>query len=248
MLKKAKHYGDEEQIAQLEIEIEQMELQDFHHVSGFEHPELMIITNEHFPFLKATWGLMANFNATIEDGKKFWNNTLNAKSETMFEKTSFKESAAAKRCLVVVDGFYEHQHKNGKAIPHFIYGKEPLLLAGLWNQIERHDGNKTTFSIVTTKANALMSEIHNNPKLTEARMPVILNEDSAKVYLQLDAKNSPAEHLKKAVLDLCRPYGENLKAHTVPFIRGKERVGNVEQACLFFDHDAPKDGDQLALF
>ncbi len=54
----------------------------------------------------------------------------------MFEKPSFRDSAKHRRCLVVIDGFYEHHHANGKTYPHFIQHKEkePLTIAGLWSE------------------------------------------------------------------------------------------------------------------
>lgn len=110
--------------------------------------------------------------------KKQWNNTLNARGETIFEKPSFRTSAKNHRCIIYVAGFYEHHHYNNKTYPFFIYRKDaqPMALAGLWSEWKNPDtgGRLNTFSIVTTKGNKMMARIHNNPKLKEPRMPVIL--------------------------------------------------------------------------
>jgi poly(A) polymerase len=45
-----------------------------------------------------------------EQGQKLWNKTLNARGETIFEKPSFRKAARDNRCLIYVDGFYEHHH------------------------------------------------------------------------------------------------------------------------------------------
>ncbi len=54
-----------------------------------------------------------------------------ARGETIFEKPSFRESARYKRCLIYVDGFYEHHHFKGKTYPFLIKKKnnEPVILA-----------------------------------------------------------------------------------------------------------------------
>lgn len=110
--------------------------------------------------------------------KKHWYTTLNARGETIFEKTSFRESAKHNRCIFYVDGFYDHHHYNGNTYPFFDYRKdnEPLALAGLWSEWINPDtkGSINTFSIVTTNGNPMMAKIHNNLKLKEPRMQVIL--------------------------------------------------------------------------
>ena len=75
-----------------------------------------------------------------------------ARSETIFELPSFKESITCRRCLVMVDGFYEHHHRNGKTYPFFIQkeNKDPLFLAGIYDSATI-DGNywrPTKFQIV----------------------------------------------------------------------------------------------------
>ena len=111
---------------------------------------------------------------TLDYKKK--SNTLNARSESIFEKPSYKESAHEKRCLILADGFYEPHHENGKAIPYFCFqpSKEYpegdlFLFAGLYNEL---DDSSLTTTILTTEANNFFAEVHNKKK----RMPLILDE------------------------------------------------------------------------
>ncbi|MCH2234656.1 MAG: SOS response-associated peptidase [Crocinitomicaceae bacterium] len=215
--------------------LEELDVQDLHHASGFSHPHLVIYRNESpaEPFL-AQWGLIPSWTKSEEDAKKFWNNTLNARIETIFEKASFRESARAHRCIIQVDGFFEHKHVRGNTYPHFITNKieEPLSLAGLWSKWTNPATGEAvaTFTIVTTRANELMGKIHNNPKLKEGRMPVIINgfEDD---WLNLDKQ----EELIEFASDVAQ--GTELKAHTVQKLRGKDAIGNTEEATEEYIYD-----------
>ena len=217
-------------------------------ISGFEHPGVVVYTNEK-PLTPAlfTWGLVPAWAKTKES---IWNNTLNAQSETMFEKASFKVSAATKRCLIPADGFYEHHHAGGKTYPFYIQHKEedkPFYFAGIWNSWNDPLTGETlsSFSIVTTRANPLMAKIHNKPKFAdEPRMPVILPEGVADEYLK------PLS--QKEILELCAPYPEELmKAHTVRPLTGKNSPGNVpasSEKYEYADFDFDGKSGQLKLF
>jgi len=83
-----------------------------------------------------------------------------------------------------------------------------------------------TFSIVTTEGNSLMSKIHNNPKLKGPRMPLILPEEKEENWL-----NPIIEELDiHLIQELLQSYpADELKAHTVSKLRGKNYKGNVEE-------------------
>lgn len=202
-----------------------------YHASGFSHPKLFIYTNNS-PYLPhvAFWGLVPHWVKDKEQVKKIWNNTLNARCETLFEKPSFREAAKFHRCIVYVDGFYEHHHYKGKTYPFFIYKKNnlPLALAGLWSEwVYKETGEiLTSFSIVTTKGNTMMSKIHNNPKLTEPRMPLLLTNDLEDKWLDpIMDKNSMAE-IQQELKERSDDY---LRAYTVNKLRGLSYLGNVEK-------------------
>lgn len=135
------------------------------------------------------WGLVPDWSFT----RGFQKTTLNARLEELEEKKSFKDSIG-KRCLIPINGFYEWKSFDKDGIPdpegaikqlHYITldnGGKPFALAGIynfWNNRNAPD-NFLTFSIVTTDSNTLMTDIHNSKK----RMPVVLNEDEYKNWLE----------------------------------------------------------------
>lgn len=150
--------------------------------NGFSHPYCAIITNDRQEIIQlARWGLLPDW----AKDKSLQNNTLNAKLETIGDKPSFK-NYQTQRCLIPADGFYEWQwldpagKKKQKYLVH-LPGDPLFSFAGLWNQwCDRSTGEVFhTYTILTTEANALMSVIHNSKK----RMPVILNPDAEKAWL-----------------------------------------------------------------
>ena len=229
-LKRARRKGDALAIEEIVEKLVPLTDLPLYHVSGFSHPELLIYTDRspEFPEV-ATWGLVPHWVKNQGDLKKQWNNTLNARGETIFEKPSFRTSAKNNRCLIFVDGFYEHHHFNGKTYPFYIFRKDekPMALAGLWSDWKNPEtgGILKTFSIVTTNGNALLAKIHNNPKLKGPRMPVILPTELEDNWL--NPINDELDIIKIKELIMEYPADE-LMAHTVAKLRGKEYLGNVE--------------------
>lgn len=147
------------------------------------------------------WGLIPPW----ADSPKVGAQLINARSETVAEKPSFRAAFKRQRCLVPVDGFYEWQ-KVGKArVPHAIARRDgkPLALAGLWSSWRdpATGEDMRTFTIVTTQANATMRPIHD-------RMPVILSEDAWDTWLDPTFQDVPALQslLAPAPDDLLRVY------------------------------------------
>ncbi|MDV7138675.1 SOS response-associated peptidase [Maribacter sp. TH_r10] len=224
----AKAKKDQDYLAVEEIMEKLIPLTDLplYHASGFSHPTILIYTDRspEFPEV-ATWGLIPHWVKDDEQQKKIWNNTLNARGESIFEKPSFRTAANNNRCVLYIDGFYEHHHVNDKTYPFYIYrkDKEPMVLAGLWSEWTNEQGGMLrTFTIVTTIGNSFMAKIHNNPKLKEARMPLILNETSIDKWL-----SNTDQH---TIEELIQPNQEiELETHTVGRLRGKEYLGNLEE-------------------
>jgi putative SOS response-associated peptidase YedK len=123
--------------------------------------------------------------------KKVGYKMINARSETLLEKPSFKPLMVNnKRCLVLADSFFEWK-KEGKAKrPFRIYlpDREVFFFAGLWSSWKDPDGETyNSFSIITTAPNKLMEKIHD-------RMPVILTREEEKLWL--DPDQNPKDLLK----------------------------------------------------
>ncbi len=143
--------------------------------NGFSFPKTPVITNlsqDKIQFFQ--WGLIPSWSKD-EGIKKF---TLNARIETLDIKPSFK-NIQNQRCLVIVDGFYEWKWLDQKGKEKQKYelslpDQTIFSFAGLWSQwVNPQTGELIqTYTIITTQANALMSEIHNSKQ----RMPIILNQ------------------------------------------------------------------------
>ncbi|MBK6330722.1 MAG: SOS response-associated peptidase [Bacteroidetes bacterium] len=166
------------------------------HANGFAHPKMPVITHDEPHRLQFfTWGLIPSWNKDQASAKKIWNTTLNARSETIFEKPSFRYAAKHKRCLVLADGFFEFHTEGKKKQPHFIYLHEhaPFAFGGLWETWTDKQQGETihTFSIVTTRANELVANIHNEPTHSlDNRMPLILSPQNEPLWLSAGDESS----------------------------------------------------------
>lgn len=143
--------------------------------NGFDFPKTPVISNENINKVQLfDWGLIPSWSMDNEI-RKF---TLNAKIETLAQKPSFKD-VINNRCLVLSSGFFEWQWRDSKGKEKRKYliqstQQEIFAFAGIWSEWINPITGETqkTYSIVTTEANELMSEIHN----TKKRMPVILSK------------------------------------------------------------------------
>ncbi|HNQ37491.1 MAG TPA: SOS response-associated peptidase [Prolixibacteraceae bacterium] len=154
-----------------------------HHVNGFNFPLMPVVHGgKERQITLLQWGLVPSWIRDPEQAAEIRGKTLNARSESAFEKPSFRKSLATRRCLVPADGFFEWQSVGTQKIPWFITlsGKEVFSFGGLWDIWEYPERETLhTFSILTTDANPLMAEIHN----TKKRMPLILPEGSEGAWL-----------------------------------------------------------------
>jgi putative SOS response-associated peptidase YedK len=124
--------------------------------------------------MPARWGLVPFWAHDLKIGSTM----INARSETLFEKPAFRESLQKRRCLVVVDGFYEWQQQGSRKVPQLIAFDDgrPFTLAGLWARWKGAPGEVETFTIVTTAANDTLRAVHD-------RMPVLVDERDREEWL-----------------------------------------------------------------
>lgn len=185
-------------------------------LSGFGHPKMLMIKQENPSVLDiANWGLVPSFIKDATKAKEYFINTLNAKSETIFEKVSFKNSILPRRCLIPISGFYEWRDINKIKYPYYITAKdkEIICVGGIYdNWVDRITGEiHTTFSMVTTEGNPLMNKIHN----LKQRQPLLMTNINANAWLRNDLKESD-------IKELMRPMPEELMAaHTIKRISPK---------------------------
>lgn len=131
------------------------------------------------------WGLVPSW---VKEPKN-WKPLINARSETVHEKASFKHLLNKRRCIIFADSFYEwKKSKDGHKIPYriFLKSKKPFAFAGLWdrNHSNRHP---ITCTILTTKANHIIQEVHD-------RMPVIFTDEVA-IQKWLNVEEHPFDEL-----------------------------------------------------
>ena len=150
------------------------------------------------------WGLIPHWAKDPSIGSKM----INARSETLAEKPSFRQALRYRRCLVVADGFYEWRaQRDGPKIPMYITvgDHQPFGFAGLYERWTEPESGEAVLSctIITTTPNALMEPIHN-------RMPVILPPEHYSAWLD------PSETDGARVLPLLQPYpAERMSAYPV---------------------------------
>ncbi len=113
-----------------------------------------------------TWGIIPQTAQIIKNEGKL----ALARAETLLTSTSFRIPARQKRCIVVVDSFYDLQEHFGPsqstAKRYFSKNGKLLTLAGVWDSCNIDGYNHLSFSIITQQ-----SEYFPN-----TRLPLILNE------------------------------------------------------------------------
>ncbi|NKR70144.1 SOS response-associated peptidase [Prescottella equi] len=120
----------------------------------------------------AKWGLVPAWSKDPKIGSRL----INARSETITEKPSFRSAAAKRRCIIPADGYFEWmKDAEGKKIPYFLHGDDPVLaMAGLyelWPDPSKAEDDPDrwlwTTTVLTTQATDATGHIHD-------RSPVIL--------------------------------------------------------------------------
>jgi len=166
--------------------------------------------------LPAKWGLI---NFWMTDRRQAFRN-INARAETVERLPSFREAFTLRRCVVPADGFYEWTGAKEDRKPLWFHRSDGrlILFAGLYESWRPSPTVKErTFTIITTKPNALLEPIHN-------RMPVILEEDSIDKWLY--ARQTP-----DSLMDLLRPARPDLLVATAVSTRVNS-VKNDDPDCL----------------
>ena len=146
------------------------------------------------------WGLVPPWSKEVGEG------LINARSETVNEKPSFRQAFRQRRCIVVASAFYEWKTFDGKNVPYYIHMADgaPMPFAGLWEAWRSPEGQMTeTCTILTTNANTTVAPIHN-------RMPVILHSDEFRLWLDREV------HDAEKLAALFAPYpADRLEAYKV---------------------------------
>jgi putative SOS response-associated peptidase YedK len=124
-----------------------------------------------------SWGLVPSWSKDPSIGSRM----INARSETVLEKPSFRSAMGKRRCIIPADGWFEWQKSPaGKKIPHYFSALDNTLIgfAGLYESWKRPDGEMLwSCTILTKDADPEISYVHD-------RMPVFVHRNLRSAWLQ----------------------------------------------------------------
>ena len=134
------------------------------------------------------WGLVPSWAKERSIGARM----INARSETLTEKPSFRSAFQRRRCLVLADGYYEWQRSGAVKQPYYMSFEDgrPFGMAGLWERWRDPATGEPLESccIVTTVPAAVVAQVHD-------RMPVIVPPDAYGEWL--DPRNADTARLAR---------------------------------------------------
>ena len=130
-----------------------------------------------------TWGLVPSWSKDKTRSASM----INARSETLAERPSFRNLLSKYRCVIPIQGFYEWQVLAGDAKKpnkqaHYISRSDGqvMTVAGLWTTWKDSEGTVLeTCTIITVEATNKLAEIHH-------RMPAILERENIETWLDPD--------------------------------------------------------------
>lgn len=139
------------------------------------------------------WGLLPYW----AKGSAMASRMINARSETLAWKPSFREALQRRRCLIIADGYYEWiKTINGRTPFRFqMKNRKAFVFAGLWDRWMGDGAALDSCTIVTTNAAPATAHIH-------PRMPVILPFADSTQWMKSKAPEGER-------LSLLRPYSGN---------------------------------------
>jgi putative SOS response-associated peptidase YedK len=95
---------------------------------------------------------------------------INVRVESIARAPAYRESFRKRRCLVIVDGFFEWQRRDKVKQPFFVRrdGGRPFALAGIWDRSTTPIGAQIdSCAVITGDSKGVTAELHN-------RMPLIV--------------------------------------------------------------------------
>lgn len=180
--------------------------------------EIAVITNspQGNQLTRMKWGLIPPWASSPSLGTRM----INARSETLLERRSFKNAFLYRRCLIPADGFYEWTPAASKRIPMRItlLNTNLFAFAGLWEAWHNPATGAwvKSCSVITTSANDLMKSIHD-------RMPVILKPTDEASWI--DSSTQDVDTLKQ----LLQPYDQTeMDAYKVATLVNSPRNDTVD--------------------
>jgi putative SOS response-associated peptidase YedK len=123
------------------------------------------------------WGLIPSWWNQPKPPSK----TFNARIEGIDQKPSFRTPFRKRRCLIIIDGYYEWKYEPGvkQGIPHLIRlaDQTPFATAGLWDSWQPPSGEAVeSCTMITKPAAGAIVQVHH-------RMPVVLPKQDFDMWL-----------------------------------------------------------------
>ena len=181
-------------ISRFRFIIEDLEIRKRYNIAPGQDAGVIVFENNARRLKMMRWGLIPFFTKEKPSSARM----INARAETLVEKSMFRNCLKNKRCLVPADGYYEWKKIPGTPakIPHFFSLKngKPFAFAGLFDAWENPEGSIiNSFTIITTTANEKALPIHD-------RMPVILSQKDEEPWLDPLMKNT------EKLISVLKPY------------------------------------------
>jgi putative SOS response-associated peptidase YedK len=136
----------------------------------------------------ASWGIIAPWQKTITEARASQSHAINARSESIHEKPTFRHAFRTSRCLIPATGYYEWATSLGKyppKQPFYISNEngEQLSIAGIWSSWQSEKGEVIqSAAIITREAVGDLATIHS-------RMPVFMPPDRWQVWLDTEVRD-----------------------------------------------------------
>jgi putative SOS response-associated peptidase YedK len=182
----------------------------------------------------ASWGLIAPWQKNFLDARAGQSHTINARSESIHEKPTFRDAFRTSRCLIPATGYYEWATSLGKYAPKqpfYITSADgsPLSIAGICSTWRSEKGEVIqSASIITREAVDDLATIHS-------RMPVFMARDRWDEWL--DPRNREIEKLQALMVNanpaaglITRPVSPrvNLVANNGPELINEIELGDPQ--------------------
>lgn len=153
--------------------------------------DIYIIKSQERNLDVVSWGLIAPWSKDGEAASRSQSQAINARSETVFEKPTFRNAFHHKRCLIPASGYYEWATELGalkSKQPVYISRKDSHLLAfaGIFDTWRSPEGvERKSAAIMTCDAVGKLAKVHN-------RMPVFLPKELWDSWLNSDLSETKA--------------------------------------------------------
>ena len=162
---------------------------------------------------------------------------INVRMETAARAPMYRDAFRHRRCVAIVDGFYEWEHAGKAKRPFFVHRADakPFALAAIWQPEELPDGTHVdSCAILTTDAKGVVQPLHD-------RMPLVVPQGELERWLDPQERNP---------LQFFSPSADDLVAYAVsPLVNSPK---NDDARCVEPAPDAvgaaPTRGENLKLF